>query len=67
MSSHDHAHTSPSMTSNRLEALKARHTALSQRIDREERSPARQEHDLRRLKLEKLRLKDEIENTRNSS
>lgn len=67
MTSHDHAQANSHLAPNRLEALKARHAALSQRIDRESRSPARQEHDLRRLKLEKLRLKDEIENTKNSS
>lgn len=67
MTSHDHAQATAHPASNRLEALKARHAALSQRIDREIKSPARQEHDLRRLKLEKLKLKDEIENTKNSS
>ncbi len=67
MASHDHAQATSRSASNRLEALKARHAALSHRIDREAKMPACQEHDLRRLKLEKLKLKEEIEITQSSS
>lgn len=58
------AETTPS---HRLEALRARHAALSKVIDQEEKLPARSELDLRRLKLEKLKIKDEIELARRAS
>ena len=44
-----------------LEALKARHMALSTQIEEEQKSPAASPHMLRMLKAKKLRLKDEIE------
>ena len=46
----------------RLDALKARHAALSNILDEQRKHPATNEFDLRRLKIEKLRIKEEIEN-----
>ena len=51
-------HSAPS---NRLEALQARHAALSRTIDHEMKMPATDSLDLRKLKLEKLKIKEEIE------
>jgi len=48
----------------RLEALKERHASLESRIASEDQRPRPDETTLVRLKLEKLRLKDEIERLR---
>ena len=45
----------------RLEALRARHAAIDERIQEEQKSPAMSDTLLRRLKAEKLMLKDEIQ------
>ena len=44
----------------RLESLKGRHTALEQRIADEDHRPRPDSDALAKLKLEKLRLKEEI-------
>lgn len=48
----------------RLEALKERHAGLEQQIATEDQRPRPDEATLARLKLEKLRLKDEMERLR---
>ena len=48
----------------RLETLKHRHAALDSQIAMEEQRPRPDETTLSRLKLEKLRLKDEMERLR---
>jgi hypothetical protein len=53
-----------SAQSARLQALQDKHAALSHQIDRETRSPSVNPLYLRQLKMLKLRLKDEIEDTR---
>lgn len=45
----------------RLEALKARHTALSNKIEMEQNRPGTSDWYLRALKQQKLHLKEEIE------
>ncbi len=45
----------------RLQALKTRHAALSAQLETEMKHPAPNEVALKRLKLEKLRIKEEIE------
>ena len=45
----------------RIEALKARHAALEEQISGELKSPAAPHNILKQLKIEKLKLKDEIE------
>ena len=45
----------------RLESLKQRHAGLETRITEEDRRPRPDEDNLARLKLEKLRLKEEME------
>ena len=45
----------------RLEALKTRHAALSALLDSEMKHPAPSDVALKRLKLQKLRIKEEIE------
>jgi hypothetical protein len=51
----------------RLEALKERHAFLEARIADEDQRPRPDSDALYRLKLEKLRLKDEMERLRNQS
>ena len=46
-----------------LEALRAKHAALAERIDAEQRSPSASHVMIRKLKAQKLQLKDEIERT----
>lgn len=53
-------------SANRLEALKARHTALSNKIDMEQRRPGSSDWYLRALKRQKLHLKETIEGIRDS-
>lgn len=47
--------------SNRLEALKKRHSAISRELEEEHKHPAATDFDIRRLKIEKLKIKDEIQ------
>jgi hypothetical protein len=53
-----------SSQSARLEALKNKHRTLSRQIDEEHKYPAANMLYLRHLKLQKLRLKEEIEEAR---
>jgi hypothetical protein len=53
-----------SETQGHLEALTARHAALSQRIETEQSSPSASQLMLKKLKAQKLKLKDEIEGRR---
>ncbi|MDD2876534.1 MAG: DUF465 domain-containing protein [Acidiphilium sp.] len=48
----------------RLESLKMRHAGLETRITDEDRRPRPDDDNLARLKLEKLRLKEEMERLR---
>lgn len=48
----------------RLESLKSRHAGLESRITDEDRRPRPDDDNLARLKLEKLRLKEEMERLR---
>ena len=48
----------------RLETLKERHASLEDRIFEEDNRPRPDTENLMRLKLEKLRLKDEMERLR---
>ena len=48
----------------RIESLKARHANLESRIADEDQRPRPDSETLTRLKLEKLRLKDELERLR---
>lgn len=48
----------------RIEALKERHTSLEMRISDEDHRPRPDTDTLAKLKLEKLRLKDEMERLR---
>ena len=50
-----------SSQTSRLEALQAKHAALAQRIEDEQKSPGVNDFFLRDLKLKKLKLKEEIE------
>lgn len=50
----------------RLEALRARHAMLSQRIDEAQRQPSMSDMTLRQLKARKLKLRDEIESVSRS-
>lgn len=45
----------------RLEALKNRHAALSAQLENEMKHPSASEMALKRLKIEKLRIKEELE------
>jgi hypothetical protein len=45
----------------RIESLKGRHATLEDRINEEDRRPQPDPQQLSRMKLEKLRLKDEME------
>ena len=51
-------------TQSRLEALKARHAMLEDRIADEDHRPRPDSETLTRLKVEKLRLKEEMERLR---
>ncbi|PPQ26839.1 YdcH family protein [Rhodopila globiformis] len=51
----------------RLDALKERHASLETRIDEEDQRPSPDTQVLTRLKLEKLRLKEEMERLRASA
>ena len=53
--------------SNHLEALKARHADISRELDEEKKHPAASDIDLRKLKLKKLKIKDEMEGIRQTS
>jgi hypothetical protein len=59
------AMTSPQ--NSRLEALQARHSALSARIEKEQQSPVTASHYLQEMKKQKLVLKEEIEELRRFS
>jgi hypothetical protein len=56
-----------SSESSRLEALKAKHLAMSNEIKEDRKHPAFDEIELKAKKLKRLRLKDEILETRQSS
>lgn len=56
-----------SAPSARVEALKAKHKSLSHKIEAELSRPFRSEHQIRELKREKLKLKEEIEGIRQAS
>ena len=43
-----------------LSELRRRHAELSDRVEREQRSPGVPDHEIARLKREKLRLKEEM-------
>lgn len=49
------------MPSSRLDALKTRHAILSRDLDEMLKNYAASDFDMRRLKIEKLRIKEEIE------
>jgi len=49
-----------------LEALRAKHEALDSRIRNEQKSPAVSTESLRDLKLQKLRVKEEMEDIRST-
>ena len=51
----------------RLDALKARHAALSSALDEQMKYPATSDFDLRKLKIEKLKIKEKIESMRQAS
>lgn len=51
----------------RIESLKARHASLETRIAEEDQRPRPDSEALTRLKLEKLRIKDEMERLRNGA
>ncbi len=51
----------------RIEALKVRHASLENRIADEDRRPRPDKEELGRMKLEKLRLKEELERLRTTS
>ncbi len=44
-----------------IQALRAKHAALSSKIEREQRHPSISDLMIKQLKLEKLRLKEQIE------
>ncbi len=50
-----------------IEALKERHATLDMRITEEDHRPRPDDGELSRLKLEKLRLKDQMERLRSQS
>lgn len=66
--SHAHAEATSTLaySTPRFEALKARHTKLSQQIETLQAAPTEAEA-LKQLKVEKLRIKEEIEGIRNTS
>ena len=51
----------------RIETLKERHASLENRIADEDRRPRPDKEELGRMKLEKLRLKEELERLRTTS
>ena len=51
----------------RIDSLKLRHASLETRITDEDRRPRPDDSELGRLKLEKLKLKEEMERLRNNS
>ena len=57
--------TSPSGA--RIEALKAKHKSLSQKIEQEQSRPFISEYQIGELKREKLKIKEEIEGIREAS
>jgi hypothetical protein len=57
----------PMSLESRLESLKMRHASLESRIAEEDQRPRPDSDTLLRLKLEKLRLKEEMERLRNAS
>jgi len=48
----------------RIESLQGRHATLESQIEAEDRRPRPDDHALARLKLEKLRLKEEMQRLR---
>lgn len=52
---------------NHLNALLDKHELLGRRIEKEQKYPSMREDVLRRLKAEKLRLRDEIEQERHQA
>ncbi len=50
----------------RVQALMARHNALAKMIEKEQTSPSSSDTSLRKLKREKLQIKDEIEGIRDT-
>ncbi len=61
------ANAMTSTQNSRLDALQARHSALSARIEKEQQRPVTGGHHLQALKKQKLVLKEEIEEIRRSS
>jgi hypothetical protein len=55
-----------SSQNSRVEALRARHAALSERLEDARKSPSTNDFFLSQLKKEKLKLKEEIEGLRES-
>ena len=51
----------------RLESLQTRHAQICRRLDEANKHPAFTDTEARRLKMEKLRLKDEMEELRQAS
>jgi hypothetical protein len=60
-SAHSVVSGAPAALLARLEALKARHAALSQKIEMEQNRPGTSDWYLRALKTQRLHLKEEIE------
>ncbi len=56
-----------STQSSRLESLKAKHTALSTRVEKIQNRPSSADSYLRQLKKQKLLIKEEIEEIRRAS
>ena len=52
---------------NRLEALQTRHAQITRRLEEGFKHPAFTDTEMRRLKSEKLKLKDEMEELRRAS
>lgn len=61
-----HSRGQTSAVPGRVQALLARHNALSRMIEKEQGSPASSDSRLRDLKREKLNLKDQIEGIRDA-
>ena len=55
------AHVLPAEKPSRVKALKAKHTALSTRIEELQKRPFTADYYLRQLKKQKLRIKEKIE------
>lgn len=60
-------HGMVSSPSSRVEALKAKHKVLSQKIETEQSRPFVSENHINQLKREKLKLKEQIEGIREAS